>query len=61
MKDRIMVCFEALKQLDIRPTPGNVSILNGVYENLRAVYSELNEQKEGEDGGECARETSDTE
>ena len=46
MKDRILVVFEALKQLDMKPTPGNVSIMNGVYEQLRAVYNEMKEGKE---------------
>ena len=46
MRERINAVFEALKLLDIKPTPANVSILNGVYEQLRIVYNEL---KEGED------------
>ena len=49
MKERINECFEALKELDIKPTPNNVSILAGVYDNLRAVYADLVEkEKEGE-------------
>ncbi len=46
MKEKIKACFDALQALDIRPTPANVSILNGVYERLRAVYNELEEGKE---------------
>jgi hypothetical protein len=57
MKERIEVVFEALKELDMKPTPGNVSIMNGVYEQLRAVYNEL---KEGEENAE-SRATSDSE
>lgn len=48
MKERINECFEALKELDIKPTPHNVSILAGVYDNLRSVYAELKKEKEGE-------------
>lgn len=57
MRERIEVVFEALKQLDLKPTPGNVSIMNGVYEQLRAVYNEL---KEGEENA-GSRATSDSE
>lgn len=57
MRERIEVIFEALKQLDLKPTPGNVSIMNGVYEQLRAVYNEL---KEGEENA-GSRATSDSE
>lgn len=46
MEERILVVFEALKDLDIKPTPHNVSIMNGVYEQLRAVYNELKEGKD---------------
>lgn len=49
MDERILVVFEALKDLDIKPTPHNVSIMNGVYEQLRAVYNELKEG--GDDAG----------
>ncbi len=42
--DKIETIFEALKLLDIKPTPNNVSILNGVYEMLRDMY---NKEKEG--------------
>lgn len=49
MKEKINACFEALKELDIKPTPNNVSILAGVYDNLRSVYSDLvKKEKEGE-------------
>ena len=49
MKEKINECFEALKELDIKPTPNNVSILSGVYDILRSVHSELvKKEKEGE-------------
>ena len=45
MKDKLNEIFEALKCLDIKPTPKNVSILNGVYITLQELY---NEPEEGE-------------
>ena len=35
--------FDALKELDIKPTPHNVSILDGVYDLLREVYREVSD------------------
>ena len=49
MKEKIEEAFDALQELDIKPTPQNVSILNGVYCLLREVFAELKE--EGEDVG----------
>ena len=49
MKDKINAVFEALKKLNIAATPGNVSIMTGVYNMLKEVYAEL-EEKEGGDG-----------
>ena len=46
MKERIENIFEALKQLDIKATPNNVSILNGVFEVLRGIYQEMGEENE---------------
>lgn len=40
MKERIEVIFEALQKLDIKATPNNVSILDGVYDVLRQIYQE---------------------
>lgn len=53
MKDKVKAIFEALKKLDIMATPGNVSIMTGVYTRLKEIYAEL-ESKEGDDGGEHA-------
>ena len=55
MEERIKVVFDALKELDIKPTPHNVSIMNGVYEQLRIVYNELKE------GADVERQTVDSE
>lgn len=38
MKEKIETAFNALKELDIKPTPHNVSILCGVYDLLREIY-----------------------
>lgn len=48
MKEIIYEIFEALKKLDIKATPGNVSILNGVFLNLKAVYAELENKERSE-------------
>lgn len=33
--------FDALQNLEIKPTPNNTEILHGIYSVLREVYSEL--------------------
>jgi len=51
MKEEIEEIFRVLKLLDIKATPNNVSIMNGVYTLLKAIHNEL-EAKEGTgDGG----------
>lgn len=47
MKEKLETIFEALKELDMRPTPPNVSIMNGVYSILREIYKELEESEHG--------------
>ena len=50
-KEKVKAVFEALKQLDIKATPENVSIMNGVYVFLKEIYAELEkEQKNGGNG-----------
>lgn len=49
MKEEIEEIFRVLKQLDIKATPNNVSILNGVFMLLKTIHTEL-ESKEGGDG-----------
>ena len=51
MKEKLNEVFEALKELNMKPTPPNVSIMNGVYNLLRQVYHEL-EEAEKNAGGE---------
>jgi hypothetical protein len=48
MKEKIESVFNALQELDVKPTPNNVSILNGVYEILRGIYQEMGEKENAE-------------
>ena len=45
MKEKIEEIFNVLQSLDMKPTPHNVSILNGVYSFLREIYKELEVQE----------------
>ena len=45
--EELKTVFNALQELDMKPTPHNVSIMNGVYEILRRIYQEQ------ETGGEA--------
>ena len=47
IKDRVEDCFNSLQGLEKVPaTPNNASILNGVYEQLRIIYKELEDMKD---------------
>ena len=50
MKEKIESCFDALKELDLKPTPHNVSIMNGVFSLLKEIYRELDKMEGGNDG-----------
>ena len=39
MKEKIEAVFNALQELDIKATPHNVSLLNGVFDLLREIYN----------------------
>jgi hypothetical protein len=54
MKEKVEEVFNALKELDMKPTPNNVSIMDGVYSFLREIYKELEEAENGgtENGAE---------
>lgn len=55
MRETINEVFTALQDLDMKPTPHNVSIMSGVFSCLREIYSKLEEQEHGEkDGGRAA-------
>ena len=55
MDERIEEVFNALMQLDLKPTPHNVSILDGVFNILRGLYNEV--KKEGDSDGRAADRT----
>ena len=49
MKDKVNEIFNALQELDIKATPHNVAILDGVFDFLRVIYAELEKsEKDGE-------------
>ena len=48
MLEKLNDVFTALQELDIKGTPHNVSILNGVYEILREIYQEMGEKENAE-------------
>lgn len=55
MKEKVNDVFNALQELDIKATPNNVSIMSGVFNCLREIYSKLEEQEHGKkDGGRTA-------
>ena len=56
MKEKLTDIFNALQELELKPTPNNVSILDGVYAVLREVYKEMGED---ENAGSTAGKTSD--
>lgn len=41
MKEIVASIFEALKNLEMPPTPKNVSIMNGVYNGIKQIYAEM--------------------
>lgn len=48
IKDRVKDCFDSLQELENVPTtPRNASILNGVFDQLRIIYKELEDMKDG--------------
>ena len=45
MKENVTEVFDALQHLEMKPTPHNVSIMNGVYNVLKMIYKELEEKE----------------
>lgn len=43
MKKVIESVFDTLQDLDMKPTPHNVSIMDYVYQTLRNIYKEMEE------------------
>ena len=56
MKDRIEGIFNSLQDLDMKPTPHNVGIMDDVYATLRGIYRELEEAEEGENAENAGAE-----
>ena len=50
MKEKVEAIFDAFQELEIKPTPRNVSILDGAYSFLREIYGELKKKDGAEDG-----------
>lgn len=51
MKERIEAIFNTLQALDIKATPNNVSIMHGVYAELRGIYQEMEVAENGSKDG----------
>ena len=43
IKDRIESVYNSLQDLDMKPTPHNVGIMDDIYFTLRGIYRELEE------------------
>ena len=54
MKEKLETVFDSLQMLELKPTPSNVSILNGAYVILREIYKELGGLEDGEEPKEGA-------
>lgn len=60
MKEKVEEVFNALKELDMKPTPNNVSIMDGVYSFLREIYKGLEDiENVGTDSGTEGRSAAD--
>lgn len=46
MKGKIGGIYNALQDLDIRPTPENARILTAVYNTLQDIYTDLEKKEE---------------
>lgn len=47
MKNKIESVFNSLQELDMKPSPHNVSIMDGVFSCLRDIYKEMEMIKNG--------------
>jgi hypothetical protein len=54
MKNRIEWIFNSLQALDIKATPNNVSIMDGVFAELRGIYKEMEVSENGRKDGTAA-------
>lgn len=48
VKEVIQSIFDILQELDMKPTPHNVSIMDYVYQTLRNIYTEMGEKENAE-------------
>lgn len=49
IKEQVEAVFNTLQELNIEPTPHNVSILYGVYEVLRGLYNKIGDDENAGD------------
>ena len=54
MKEKIEEVFNVLQDLDMKPTPHNVSIIGGVFDSLRAIYAEIEKEERNDEDGRAA-------
>lgn len=47
MKEKIGGVYNALQDLDVKPTPGNARILTAVFNTLEEIYREMEESENG--------------
>lgn len=52
MKEKLSTIYDALQELQIKPTAHNTSILNGVFNLLKEIYDEM-----GDDNGRSASDS----
>ena len=48
MRENVESVFNMIQELEIKPTPNNVSILNAVFSILREIYKEMGEKENAE-------------
>ena len=54
MKALVEGVFNSLQDLDMKPTPHNVGIMDDVYFTLRKIYKELEAAEHGAENGTAA-------
>ena len=45
MKEKIGAAYDALKDLDIKPTPHNIALLYSIFQLLKEAYEEVAENE----------------
>lgn len=54
MKEMLEGVFNSLQDLDMKPTPHNVRIMDDIYFTLREIYKGLEESENGTENGTAA-------